>query len=176
LKGFILKLQRAKDEDMIVTILNRKRVAKYYRFYGARHSILQMGYLIDYEEEYDKANFLPRLRSVSHIGFSWLYDREKLMLWHQFIAIFDRHFFDIDTVESFYFDTLLEAAKRWERQSAKRLIVETFLKILHYEGRLQNPNSCVICNAQIEQECSFIKGFLPTHPSCSKGVAVAKEE
>ncbi|HGZ70867.1 MAG TPA: recombination protein RecO, partial [Nitratifractor sp.] len=32
MKGFILKLQRAKDEDMIVTILNQERVAKYYRF------------------------------------------------------------------------------------------------------------------------------------------------
>jgi recombinational DNA repair protein (RecF pathway) len=176
MKGFIIKLQRAKDEDMIVTILNQERVAKYYRFYGARHSILQMGYLIDYEEEQEKANFLPRLRSVSHIGFPWLYDRERLMLWHQFISIFDRHFRDVESIDDFYFERLLRSASRWEKQSPKRLIIETFVSILKYEGRLQIPNHCVICNTKIEDECAFLKGFLPTHPHCSKEAGVRKEK
>ncbi len=175
MKGFILKLQRAKDEDMIVTILNQERVAKYYRFYGARHSILQMGYLIDYEEEQEKANFLPRLRSVSHIGFPWLYDRERLMLWHQFISIFDRHFRDVESIDDFYFKRLLRSASRWEKQSPKRLIIETFVSILKYEGRLQIPNHCVICNTKIEDECAFLKGFLPAHPHCSKESGFNKE-
>ena len=153
---------------MIVTLLSPKSVKRYYRFYGARHSILQMGYLIDYEEEHGGANFLPRLRNLSHIGFPWLYDREKLMLWHQFIGIFERHFRDIESVESFYFETLLEAAKRWERQSPKRLIIEVCINILKYEGRLQPPNHCVICNNSIEEDVAFLKGFLPTHPECSK--------
>lgn len=161
---------------MIVTILSSKSVQKYYRFYGARHSILQMGYLIDFEEEQEQANFLPRLRSVSHIGFPWLYDRERLMLWHQFIAIFERHFRDIERVENFYFETLLRVAKRWEKQSPRRLIVETVINILKYEGRLQLPNVCVICSSKINQECSFIKGLLPTHPECSKSFSFNKSE
>ncbi len=176
MKGFILKLQRARDEDMIVTILSPTSVKKYYRFYGARHSILQMGYLIDFEEEQDKANFLPRVRSLSHIGFPWLYDREKLMLWHQFIAIFERHFRDIESVESFYFYTLLEAAKRWEKQSPKRLIVEVAINILKYEGRLQPPSHCVICNNQIDKSIAPIQGFLPAHPECAKSPAISKKD
>ncbi len=161
---------------MIVTILSKKSVQKYYRFYGARHSILQMGYLIDFEEEQEHANFLPRLRSVSHIGFPWLYDRERLMLWHQLIAVFERHFRDIERIESYYFEMLLRVAKRWEKQSSKRLIVETVINILKYEGHLQLPNVCVICNSEIEHECSFIKGLLPTHPACSKSYSFNKSE
>ena len=176
MKGFILKLQKARDEDMIVTILSSKSVKRYYRFYGARHSILQMGYLIDFEEEQDKANFLPRMRSLSHIGFPWLYDREKLMLWHQFIALFERHFRDIETIESFYFDTLLEAAKRWEKQNPKRLIVEVAINILKYEGRLQPPSHCVICNNQIVEFLAPIQGFLPAHPECAKSPAISKKD
>ena len=175
MKGFILKLQRARDEDMIVTILSPTSVKKYYRFYGARHSILQMGYLIDFEEEQERANFLPRVRSLSHIGFPWLYNREKLMLWHQFIAIFERHFRDIESVESFYFDTLLEAAKRWDKQSPKRLIVEVVINILKYEGRLQPPTYCVICNNPIEESIVPLQGFLPTHPECAKAPGISKK-
>jgi len=134
-----------------------------------------MGYLIDFEEEQDKANFLPRLRNLSHIGFSWLYEREKLMLWHQFIAIFERHFKDIETIDNFYFETLLETAKRWEKQSPKRLIVEVCINILKYEGRLRPLSHCVICNNKVDKEIAFIQGFLPTHPECSKSPGINKK-
>jgi len=101
MKGFILKLNRAKGEDMVVTVLSEHNVGTYYRFYGARHSVLQLGYLIDFEVEQDKANFLPRLRGVTHIGFPWLYDRAKLMDWHRFISIFEPHFRDVNEITSF---------------------------------------------------------------------------
>ena len=160
---------------MIVTTLESRQVAKYYRFYGARHSILQMGYLIDYEVQQDSSNFLPRLKGVSHIGFPWLYEREKLMLWHQFLAIFEPHFRDVATVEPFYFNILLKAAKRWHKQSAKRLIIETFIAILQYEGRVQNTERCVVCNSKLGNECSLIKGYLPAHPECVKELPIKTE-
>ena len=174
MKGFVLKLQRARDEDIIATLLTPKNVRKYYRFYGARHSILQMGYLIDFEEERDKAQFLPRLRRVTHIGFPWLYDRDKLMLWHQFIAIFDYHFRDVEQIDSYYFNKLLEAANKWKKQSPRRLIVETFIDILKYEGRLNPPTHCVICNNKLDNSVALIRGFLPTHPECSKCAPINK--
>jgi len=168
MKGFILKLNRAKGEDMVVTVLSEHNVGTYYRFYGARHSVLQLGYLIDFEVEQDKANFLPRLRGVTHIGFPWLYDRAKLMDWHRFISIFEPHFRDVNEIDSFYYNTILNAAKKWNKQSSKRLIVETFINILKYEGRTQTLSRCAICGSKIEDNISFIRGFVPTHHYCSK--------
>ena len=166
LKGFILKVQKAKNEDIIVTILSQNSVKKYYRFYGARHSILQLGYLIDFETE-ESGTYMPQVRRVSHIGFDWLYNREKLMLWHRFISIFEPHFRDINEIEPFYYESLLKAAKRWNKQSAKRLIVETYINILKYEGRVLPLSTCVLCKQKIENSISVIDGFLPTHSSCS---------
>ena len=174
MKGFILKLNRAKNEDMVVTILSEHTVDSYYRFYGARHSVLQLGYLIDFEVEQDKSNFLPRIRSITHNGFQWLYNREKLMNWHRFISIFEPHFRDVKEIDSFYFYSLLDTAKKWEKQNSRRLIVETFTNILKYEGRINNLSKCVICGSKIENELSLIKGFMPTHPFCSHSVAVDK--
>ncbi len=151
---------------MIVTILSPKKVVKYYRFFGARHSILQLGYLIDFEVE-DSGNFLPRVRSITHIGFPWIYDREKLMLWHRFISIFEPHFRDISDIDNFYFDLILNAANRWNRQSSKRLIVESYINILKYEGRILPINSCILCKQTIDSDLSLYDGFLPVHSSCS---------
>ncbi len=174
LKGFILKLQKAKNEDIIVTILTAKSVTKYYRFYGARHSILQLGYLIDFESE-ESHNFLPKIRKISHIGFPWLYNREKLMLWHNFISIFEPHFRDISNIEPFYYDTILKVAKRWDKQSPKRLIVESYISILKYEGRIKPLSKCIICKRDIEDNISVIDGFLPTHSNCSNTQTINKK-
>jgi len=174
LKGFILKLNRAKNEDMVVTILSEKDIGVYYRFYGARHSVLQLGYLIDFEIEQDRANFLPRVRNITHIGFSWLYDREKLLLWHRFISIFEPHFREVTQIDNFYFELLLSAAKKWQKQNSKRLIIESFIKILQYEGHLHKIDKCIICNQKIENQISFIKGLVPTHSECSHSFALSK--
>jgi len=126
-----------------------------------------MGYLIDYEVEQSSANFLPRIRNITHISFPWLYNKEKLLLWHRFIAIFEPHFRDVKEIDSFYFELLLESAKKWHKQSPKRVAIEAFTKVLEYEGRLHNLNRCVICNQKIENSVSLINKFLPTHSSCS---------
>jgi recombinational DNA repair protein (RecF pathway) len=167
IKGFILKHQLAKGEDIIVTVLSKDRVEKYYRFYGARHSILQMGYLIDFESQ-ESSNFLPRIRSISHNGFSWLYNREKLFMWHKFISIFEPHFKDVKEIDPIYYDTLLDCAIKWDKQSPKRLIVEAYTKLLSFEGRLQPLNRCVICNQKIEDTISLVGNFMPAHSSCAK--------
>jgi len=88
MKGFVLGLRKAKNEDSIALVLSHKDVRTYYRFFGARHSILQLGNLIDFEVEGEGSSFLPRLRSLSHLGFPWLFDKNKLLLWHNFIKLF----------------------------------------------------------------------------------------
>ena len=133
-----------------------------------------MGYLIDFEVE-ESGNFLPRLRHVSHNGFTWLYNREKLFIWQKFINIFEPHFRDVKEIDSIYYNTLLECATKWDKQSPKRLIIEAIVKLLRYEGRLRPLNRCVICNQNIENNLSLIDGFLPTHSSCSKLEPIRKE-
>jgi len=167
MKGFILKINRAKNEDIVVRVLSKNNVKSYYRFYGARHSVLQLGYLIDFEVQEDNRNFLPRIRNITHNGFKWLYNREKLMDWHRVIHLLEEHFRDIDEIESFYFDILLKSANKWQKQSSKRVAIETFVNILKYEGRLHNLSKCLICGKPIENNLSLIKGYVPTHTFCS---------
>jgi hypothetical protein len=161
---------------MVVNILTPNSFGAYYRFYGARHSILQLGYLIDFEIEQDRANFLPRLRNLSHIGFPWLYDNDKLLSWHRFISIFYPHFAGVEKVDDFYFNTLYQSAKKWSKQSPSRVAIESFVKILNFEGRLNNLDKCVMCNKAINGEVSLINKFLPAHPSCSKKAGIKKEK
>ena len=162
---------------MVVKLLTQDSIIISYRFYGARHSILQLGYLIDFELEQDKANFLPKLRSISHIGFPWLYERQKLFLWHQYISVFSQHFHDVGDIDGFYFQTLLNIAKKWHKQSPYRLIVESFVDILKFEGRLHNIQRCIVCSKNItEDNISLIKGFLPTHTYCANSITLPKKE
>ena len=110
---------------------------------------------------------MPRIRNISHNGFSWLYSREKLIFWHKFISIFEPHFKDVKEIEPIYFNTLLDCAKKWDKQSPKRLITEAVIKLLKFEGRLQNINRCAICNQKIEDNPSLINNFMPAHSSCA---------
>ncbi|WP_456433622.1 recombination protein RecO [Nitratifractor sp.] len=176
MKGFILRLRRAKNEDLILTVLTEEKMADYYRFYGARHSILQLGYCIDFEEERDSGPFLPRLRRVSQIPFHWLYSRNRLMLWQRFVQLFEPHLRDTQTLERFYFDLLFEAARRWERQNPKRIVCETHYALLRHEGRLHPLDRCYICERPLEKEVALMQALIPAHPGCIYGSALPREK
>ncbi len=49
MQGYIIHITRVKDEDLIVTILTQNVIKTTYRFYGARHSSVHLGYKIDFE-------------------------------------------------------------------------------------------------------------------------------
>jgi hypothetical protein len=166
MKGFVLGLRKAKNEDSIALVLTSKDVRTYYRFFGARHSILQLGNLIDFEVEGEDSSFLPRLRSLSHLGFPWLFDRNRLMIWHNFIKRFEPHLKDAQEIDSFYYDLLLNAAKKWDKQNPKRIVCESYIELLNYEGRLYPEENCFICEQRIEEEISLMQAFKPAHPSC----------
>ena len=169
MKGFILSVKKAKNEDSIAVVLTNQDIRTYYRFFGARHSILQLGNLIDFEVEGESSSFLPRLRSLSHLGFSWLYDKNKLLLWHNFIKKFEPHLRDAETLDSFYYDLLLDAAKKWDKQNPKRIICECYITLLAYEGRLYPDEKCFICEQRIEEDIALMQSFKPAHPSCIYG-------
>ncbi|MBN2824262.1 MAG: recombination protein RecO, partial [Campylobacterales bacterium] len=166
MKGFILSIQPMRDEDCIVRVLMPHHVKTYYRFYGARHSVIALGFLIDFEVEGENGKFLPRLRGLSHLSFKWLSSNAKLLLWHQFIAPLARHLHDVEEIDAFYYNLLLKAAQKMERQNPKRVLVESYLELLEYEGRVYDEESCTICQMPLDKQVSLMQSFKLTHPHC----------
>ena len=166
MKGFILSVKKAKNEDSIATVLTATEVKTYYRFFGARHSILQLGNLVDFEIEGEDGRFMPKLRSLSHMGFPWLFDKNKLLMWHNFIKKFEPHLRDAEELDSFYYDLLLDAAKKWDKQNPKRIVCESYITLLEYEGRLYPEENCFICEQRIEDDIALMQAFRPAHPNC----------
>jgi len=165
MRGFIIDIRKAKNEDIVVTVLTNKSVKSYWRFFGTRHSIFQIGNFIDFEEE-DSGNFMPKIRKVSHLGFPWLFSQNHLLLWQNFIKLFYAHLKDSTEVEKFYLDLLLNIAKKWDKQNPKRLSIEGYLKLLFQEGRLYDNGLCYICEAPLENKVRLMRAFIPTHPHC----------
>jgi hypothetical protein len=157
MKGFVLSINRAKNEDTIAVVLTSNDVRSYYRFFGARHSILQLGYLIDFEIEGEDGKFLPRLRSLSHIPFEWIYDKNRLLIWQNYIRLFAKHLKDASHIDSFYYDLLLESAKKWHKQNPKRVVCDSYLQLLDYEGRLHYDEYCFVCETPIENQVSLMQ-------------------
>ena len=77
MRGFILNTVRVRDEDLIVRILTKDEVSALYRFYGARHSYINIGYLIDFNVEESSKTTIKRLRNVTQISFKFLFDMQK---------------------------------------------------------------------------------------------------
>ncbi|EAJ6811046.1 recombination protein RecO [Campylobacter jejuni] len=168
MQGFILHTQKVKDEDLIVCILSPKMLIKAYRFYGLRHSSILSGYKIDFALE-ENPSFLPRLKDVLHLGFLWIMQRDKMLIWQEFIRLLYRHLKDVEELDSFYFDLLDECVKRFEKQNPKRVIVDAYLKILEFEGRLHKDFFCFACNEKIQNSITLLRAFLPSHSQCALG-------
>ncbi|BCX79879.1 recombination protein RecO [Campylobacter sp. 19-13652] len=165
MQGFILHSHRVKDEDIIAHILTKEALYKTYRFYGARHSSVLLGFKIDFELV-ENAKFIPHLRSVLHLGFSWLRDRERLLLWQQFMRLLFEHLRGVDEVDEIYFNELDLCASRFHRQNPKRLLIESYVRILEHEGRLHSECECFICDEPIDDDVALARGFLPAHTHC----------
>lgn len=176
MQGYIIRLQKVKDEDLMVWILNQSKIICSYRFYGARHSVINLGYKIDYELVHSHKSTIAQLRNVLHLSHPWLQNRSKTQDWQIFISLFYNHLKDVEEIENFYFDLLEFCASRWEKQNAKRLSIEAYLKLLEFEGRLHIENSCFLCEEQIDTEISLARGFLAAHPRCANLEAFDKNE
>ncbi len=176
MKGFVIGLHRARNEDMIALVLSPTEIRSYYRFFGARHSILQLGHLIDFETEGEQGHFMPRLRSLSHMGFGWLHDHNRVLVWHNFVNRFRDHLKDLDTVERFYYDLLLDAALKWGRQNPKRIVCESYIELLKFEGRLHHENFCHICETPLGEQVALMQAFIPAHTECIYAPPLDKEK
>lgn len=167
MQGYIIDLKSVKDEDLIVTILAQHNVHTTYRFYGARHSNINVGYKIDFEIESNLKSTISRLKDVIQLGFEWIFDREKLYCWQRFLKLFYSHLKDVDEIDEFYFLLLEDLALKINKQNPKRAIIESYIKLLDHEGRLHTEYECLICEQTIDQNISLVRAFHPTHSKCT---------
>lgn len=177
MQGYILHTQRARDEDLIISVLTENQVFDLYRFYGARHSIIHIGNKIDFDAEWESGFSLPRLRRAMHLGYEWMHDSAKLDVWQRFLQLFHPHLRGVEAIDSYYFGLLESAASKIGKQNAKRVVVESYVCLLEFEGRLHDPTFCFFCESGIahDEPVSFGRAFLPAHQRCIMGHPHPKE-
>jgi len=167
MQGYIININNVKDEDLIVSILTKNNFYTTYRFYGARHSTINIGYKIDFELESNMKSTIARLKDVLQISYPWILNSNKLYCWQRFIKLFYPHLKDVEMIDDFYFDLLDELAHKMVKQNPKRAIIESYVKLCEHEGRLHTDYECLLCENPIENEISLVRSFLPTHKNCS---------
>lgn len=175
MQGFIININKVKDEDLIVTVLSEDNLDTLYRFYGARHGVINLGFKIDFEKESSAKSTISRLKDVIHIGFTWINNYTLLRLWQTYIALFYKHLKDAYEVDEFYFNLINESSKNWAKQNPKRVAIESYVKLLEYEGRLHTEMVCFLCHEPIDGNISLIRAYLPTHKECTHTLEVNKK-
>ncbi|GAA6982281.1 recombination protein RecO [Helicobacter pylori] len=175
MQGFLLQTQSIRDEDLIVHVLTKNQLKTLYRFYGKRHSVLNVGRKIDFEEENDD-KFLPKLRNILHLGYIWEREMERLFFWQRFCTLLFSHLEGVHSLDSIYFDTLDDGANKLSKQHPLRVILEMYATLLNFEGRLQSYNSCFLCDKKLERSATLAQGFVLAHPSCLKSKSLDLEK
>lgn len=168
MQGYIIDTKTVKDDDLIVTILCENELITSYRFYGARHSNINIGYKIDFELEKTKSS-IHRLKDVIQLGFPWILNSQKMYAWQRYLKLFFSHLKELEELEPFYFFLLDNLILKIEKQNALRAILESYLLLLEHEGRLHTDFECLICEIEINRNLSILRGFLPVHKECIKG-------
>ena len=166
MQGYIININRAKDEDLIITILSKNKKYTTYRFYGARHSTINLGYKIDFELQHSIKSKIPQLRNILHLATKWISQREKMFTWQHFIKLFYTHLKDVDDIDEFYFDLMEKSYSLWDKQNSKRVAIESYVELLEYEGRLHDDFICFKCEKRIKNEVSLVRAFLTAHREC----------
>lgn len=167
MQGYIIDIKPVKEDDLIVSILTENQIYTTYRFYGARHSNINIGYKIDFELESNIKSSIPRLKDVIQLGFQWIFDSQKLYCWQRFIKLFYPHLKDVEEIDDFYFKLLDKLSHKMIKQNAKRAICKSYLKLLKHEGRLHADYVCFLCEQKIIDNISLVRSFMPVHSSCA---------
>ncbi len=172
MQGYILQMQKTRTEDMIVKILTQNDIKTLYRFYGARHSIINIGRKIDFEEQ-TQLGFLPKLKHIVHLGYKWESQQQRYYVWQHFIKLLYRHLVDVYEVDSFYFELLNSGASKLTLQNPKRVVLEMYATLLQHEGRafavLENQMQCFVCQQDLKERVALGRAFLFAHRECIGG-------
>jgi hypothetical protein len=175
MRGYILNTNRVKDEDLIVSILTEKKLKTLYRFYGARHANINIGYKIDFEAIHSAKSSISMLREVLPLSHKWMFESNRFFTWQQFIKLLFKHLKDVVEIDPFYFYLLEESAKKMQKQNPKRVMIESYLTLLEHEGRLHDDFKCFICDESIEDTLTLARSFLPSHQDCVFGTVFKKD-
>lgn len=165
MQGYISGIVKLKNEDLIIKVITQNKFLTLYRFYGMRHSIINIGRKIDFEIDYS-GMFMPRLRSVMQLGFQWENDYGKMHYFQTFLKLLNTHLEGAESIPSFYYELLNEAIKKIEKQSASRTLLDLYAMLLEYEGRKSN-RVCFNCGEALETHSLIIRGFLASHTKCT---------
>ncbi len=176
MRGFILNTVRVKEEDLVVRVLTKDEVLTLYRFYGARHSYINVGFLIDFEVQESAKATIKRLRNVMQIPFEFMFDLEKMLYFKVFISLLNKHLIDVTKIDEFYYNLLIEISKKLQKRDAKRLIIESYVKLLEKEGRLHKEKECFLCERKIDKKIALARAFLPAHERCVMSKGFEKEK
>ncbi len=175
MQGFLLETRSIKDEDLIVSVITESELKTLYRFYGKRHSILNVGRKIDFEEENDD-KFLPKLRNVLHLGYLWEREMERLYYWQRFCVLLKKHLEGVHNLDRIYFDTLDKGAIKLSKQHPLRVVLEMHAILLDFEGRAQIEGTCFLCEEQLKEDVALAQGFVLAHPHCLKSKSFKLEK
>ncbi len=166
MQGYIINVSKVRDEDLLVIVLNPTKVKTLYRFYGSRHSHIHLGYKIDYEAHPTNRENLYQLRNVSSLSYKWMLQREKFYIWQQFLQLLHKHLRDVNEIGDFYFNMLEKMTVYLEKEDPKRVVIESYISLLDYEGRLHNEFQCFICSNFIEEKVALVRAYLPACQNC----------
>ncbi|WP_104697485.1 MULTISPECIES: recombination protein RecO [unclassified Helicobacter] len=165
MQGYIIKITPQKNEDILLYILTHSKIKKLYRFYGARHSTIQLGKKIDFEVE-QNGLFIPKIRNITALNFIWERDLERLQAWQRYLQILYKHFQGIENIDSFYLDMLDNGAIKLALQNPYRVILEMYASLLHFEGRTPSFTHCFLCSQELQGQISLARSFLIAHQKC----------
>ena len=176
MQGYILNINKVKDEDLIVTILTESQLKTLYRFYGARHANINLGYKIDFEAIISAKSSISMLREVLPLSAKWMLESNRFFIWQQFIKLIFKHLKDVSDLDPFYFHLLEETSIMIARQNPQRVMIESYLQLLEYEGRLHDDFRCFICDEAIADSVVLARSFLPAHQACVFGELLEKKK
>lgn len=165
MQGFISGITKLKNEDLIVQIITQNKFLSLYRFYGLRHSIINIGRKIDFDIEYN-GQFMPKLRNIMQLGFVWESNYVRLYYWQQFLKLLNLHLRDTEDIPNFYFELLNNGALILSKQNPSRVLIEMYVKLLNFEGRLNLDSNCFICGNSLSPRVAVARGFLCAHNNC----------
>lgn len=175
MQGYILKITPAKNEDVVLKILTPSHLSSFYRFYGARHSTIALGYKIDFEQKIEGV-YLPQARNILHLAHSWEREYERVFIWQKFIQLLERHLYEVSEIEAFYYELLQKSAKKLGRQNPLRALLESYAQLLFFEGRLREEDKCFVCEGALDSEITLGRAFLFAHTKCVQGTRFEKQK
>lgn len=177
MQGFILSKTSVKNQDLILRVLTPLKLKELYRFYGMRHSIIEVGRKIDFDIQSD-GYFLPKIHNILQLGYEWEREYERVYVWRRLMSLLNSHLKEISEIESFYFELLDWGAHILDKQHPLRVAIEMGAKLLEYEGRNTrfSDDCCFVCQESLGERVALGRAFLFAHPTCIHSEVLEKNK